>query len=415
MQTQSTDETKQSQFKPAIATIVMAVMARFYLAVADYGRAHYYWGRPTNITEWVLLLTLVIVAAFAFGRIGRHTFNRPIGFLMSMLGGGLAAAHCDDYGAIYGGLFSIPIALTVALRTDRQLIKLMIRSLCACCAIALATWARWPSIGRLFSSHAALYTVTLICVSVLVLWKLSHRLERQPPKKSWLRTTILFSYIFLLVSWANIFTHNSVRLWAATRMVQGGMYVHQLQPKSFLSRVILGEIRVGIVDNNGLEKVDPKDVKLLKHFPELGRLYLANSSRITDDDLVHLEHLPWLERLRLENTGVTERALSHLRIRLVELELLGTPVTDLGVERLCRLPYLSKIRLDQCRASDHSISLLLRAHPQLRDLRLDGAEVGTKSIAAFSKLKTLQKLSLRGGRLNDNLTVVLQQLPLNLT
>jgi hypothetical protein len=63
---------------------------------------------------------------------------------------------------------------------------------------------------------------------------------------------------------------------------------------------------------------------------------LLDDTKITDDDLLHLEHLTRVQWLSLEGTPITDAGLKHLT-SLTRLEWLGlkrTQVTDAGVKKL---------------------------------------------------------------------------------
>ena len=84
------------------------------------------------------------------------------------------------------------------------------------------------------------------------------------------------------------------------------------------------------------------DLAMLRQFPALDRLSLP--SAITDSGLKHLEGLPNLTSLDLQNTQVSDEGLSVIKTlpKLVQLYIHGSRITDAGADSLQKdLPKLT--------------------------------------------------------------------------
>jgi hypothetical protein len=91
----------------------------------------------------------------------------------------------------------------------------------------------------------------------------------------------------------------------------------------------------------------------------------------TDDDLVGLEGMPKLQRLRLDGTRITDHGLKHLvgLSNLTHLSLRDTEISDAGVEHLGRLKQLKSLDLWNTRITDAGL-VHLEGLKQLKQLTL---------------------------------------------
>uniref|UniRef100_A0A8B9DQH6 F-box and leucine rich repeat protein 12 n=1 Tax=Anser cygnoides TaxID=8845 RepID=A0A8B9DQH6_ANSCY len=118
----------------------------------------------------------------------------------------------------------------------------------------------------------------------------------------------------------------------------------------------------------------------------LRTLTLSGTYRVTDTGIQSAApHLEELERLVLRHCVVTDSALhfigrhmKHLRF----LEISSThSLTNMGLACLAALKCLETLHLDHCnKFSPDAIAALCRALPQLRNLKLDGADFGDEAM-----------------------------------
>uniref|UniRef100_A0A8B9BEZ2 F-box/LRR-repeat protein 15-like leucin rich repeat domain-containing protein n=1 Tax=Anser brachyrhynchus TaxID=132585 RepID=A0A8B9BEZ2_9AVES len=118
----------------------------------------------------------------------------------------------------------------------------------------------------------------------------------------------------------------------------------------------------------------------------LRTLTLSGTYRVTDAGIQSAApHLEELERLVLRHCVVTDSALhfigrhmKHLRF----LEISSThSLTNMGLACLAALKCLETLHLDHCnKFSPDAIAALCRALPQLRNLKLDGADFGDEAM-----------------------------------
>jgi len=83
---------------------------------------------------------------------------------------------------------------------------------------------------------------------------------------------------------------------------------------------------------------------------------------LTDDDIVYLKPLTWLNRLELVNTEITDKGVAELKslTSLEHLELQGAPVTSASLKVLAQFPSLR----------DVGLSLTHISHEELRQFCL---------------------------------------------
>jgi hypothetical protein len=90
-------------------------------------------------------------------------------------------------------------------------------------------------------------------------------------------------------------------------------------------------------------------------------------SHVTDAGLAVIKALPNLEVLDLGGDNITDGGLEHLsgHPRLESLDFFGTQITDAGLQRLHELPRLQSIRFDERRISMKAVEKLKSAVPNL--------------------------------------------------
>jgi Leucine-rich repeat (LRR) protein len=135
-----------------------------------------------------------------------------------------------------------------------------------------------------------------------------------------------------------------------------------------------------LVDLNGLTKI---------------AFVVVNSSQVTDAGPVHLNGLANLSILSLEGTQVTDAWLVHLKglTNLSDLSLYGTQVTDAGLVHLKGLTNLSVLDLRDTQVTDAGL-VHLRGLTNLSTLRLGGYHVTDPGLVHLKGLTNLSTLWL---------------------
>ncbi|MBM4093077.1 MAG: hypothetical protein FJ276_27265 [Planctomycetes bacterium] len=126
-----------------------------------------------------------------------------------------------------------------------------------------------------------------------------------------------------------------------------------------------------LIRDGSLEKVTSLDLK---------------GTPVTDADLIHLRHFPFLAYLHLNGTHITDAGLVHLReLRyLISLDLSETKVTDAGLENLRGLKRLELLYVSDTRISDAGL-VHLREFTQLVIVCLDGTAVTEQGVNEFEQ------------------------------
>ncbi len=94
-------------------------------------------------------------------------------------------------------------------------------------------------------------------------------------------------------------------------------------------------------------------------------------AEVTDAGLKHIEDLPRLEWLHLDDTQVTDAGLEHLAalVQLRHLSLNGTRITDAGLKSLHGLPQLHEMYLVRTLVTDAGVRELKQAIPNCKVIR----------------------------------------------
>ena len=134
-------------------------------------------------------------------------------------------------------------------------------------------------------------------------------------------------------------------------------------------------------------KITDEQLVCVSHMPQLSSLVLAGTP-IGDDGLLHLQGLRNLEALHLSGTKVTDAGLARLAAlhSLAILNLSDTQVTDQGLPQLLPLKQLAHLLLIHDRITDAGL-VQLEALPNLKRLSLEGTKVTAAGIARLKKAK----------------------------
>jgi Leucine Rich Repeat (LRR) protein len=133
-------------------------------------------------------------------------------------------------------------------------------------------------------------------------------------------------------------------------------------------------------------KLEPRDLQALN----------LSSCQISDDDLMHLQGLTWLEALNLSCNKITGRGLIHLsEMKLLgRLELWGTDLTDDGLSYLPELPQLRELSLCLLLEITEAALVHLERLPALENLDLHSTYLDDRGLAQLKKLNRLRSLDL---------------------
>ena len=397
----SSQPQRKSQLKSLVTVVLFAIVARGYLALADYGRNQLRWRGPINPIEWALFLALIFTLSLIMGYLGRRFFTRPIGFLTAVFGGGLGSAHATVMGPIAGALLSLPIASVVALQGERAVAGWAIRSVVVAGVTILFTLAIYPSQAILFLKYPLL-SLWISCGLTLVFsmawWRgnkcLRRNRETQPP---WPipRTIGMIMTVTLVVMWSHFVTMHSIRFQVIGLAFDANVNVRSRLGRRTWRQVGLGEFRVSAISSNDyFQPMSWNAISIIKIAPELSALQLSNNRSIVAKDLACLQYLRQLQDLRVARTLISEDALQYLPPSLKILGFDGK-VTDTGIQHILDSDCdLDTLILDRLEASDEMIAKLFSKMPNASTIYLNGAKLGPKSTAALSNLNGLVGLYL---------------------
>lgn len=152
------------------------------------------------------------------------------------------------------------------------------------------------------------------------------------------------------------------------------------------------------------------DLARIRTWTELVELNLMGS-RITDQGLVHLQDMQKLEFVWLSHTGITDRGLPHLAAlsQLKRLKLAGTRVTDKGVACL-NLSSLKELDLSETDITDNALKSLA-ASKSLEFIDLSKTEITGKGLALLAGMPNLKTLWLDGTTITNADLPLLAELP----
>ncbi len=135
---------------------------------------------------------------------------------------------------------------------------------------------------------------------------------------------------------------------------------------------------------------------------QLQRLWLSNSSVITEAELVDLDGLTKISSVVVNSSQVTDAGLARLKglANLSILSLEGTQVTDAGLAHLKGLTNLSTLWLGSHKVTDAGL-VQLKGLTNLSDLSLYGTQVTDAGLVHLKGLTNLSVLDLRDTQVTD--------------
>jgi serine/threonine protein kinase/Leucine-rich repeat (LRR) protein len=124
---------------------------------------------------------------------------------------------------------------------------------------------------------------------------------------------------------------------------------------------------------------------------------------VDDAELAHVGALGDLEVLDLHGTRVSDAGLVHLKglLNLQVVNLSGTTTGDAGLAQLTGLSELRSLDLSSTRVTDNGLNHL-KSLPALRSLGLFGTSVTDEGLATIATLTRLEALDLRATRTSDS-------------
>ncbi len=135
---------------------------------------------------------------------------------------------------------------------------------------------------------------------------------------------------------------------------------------------------------------------------QLQRLWLSNTSVITEAELVDLDGLTKTSFVVVNSSQVTDAGLAHLKglANLSLLSLEGTQVTDAGLAHLKGLTNLSTLWLGSHKVTDAGL-VHLKGLTNLSDLSLHGTHVTDAGLVHLKGLTNLSVLDLLDTQVTD--------------
>ena len=134
------------------------------------------------------------------------------------------------------------------------------------------------------------------------------------------------------------------------------------------------------------------DLVLLRDLPDVREITLFNKKKITDEGLVHLGRLKYLEKLPLHGTRVRGPGLRHFRTqKLTLITLEDTPFGDGGMVYLANRPGLQYLNLSGTKITDHGLFALVHL-PSLTRLEVSRTAISDEGLEHLARLTSLTQL-----------------------
>lgn len=151
--------------------------------------------------------------------------------------------------------------------------------------------------------------------------------------------------------------------------------------------------------------IGPEGLQALAALPQLAALTLALPPEASPSDpkLTHLGELVGLRRLKLEIPRLDDRVTGELSrlTGLVELDLGGTQLSDLGLKAVAEMHALRVLRLHHTRITSRGLAHLARL-TRLEELELDHTDLVDAGVAHLKGLSELRALRLDATLITDD-------------
>jgi hypothetical protein len=143
-------------------------------------------------------------------------------------------------------------------------------------------------------------------------------------------------------------------------------------------------------------------MKSLKGVERLEELWLFGNP-VGDAGMAHIAHLTSLKMLWADQIGLTDAGMAHVgkMTDLSELRLYDNPITDAGLAKLGGLTKLRTVWLQGTNVGDEALASLLPSKGSLVDLDLMGTKVTDQGLAHVREFTALHTLRLAGTQVTD--------------
>jgi hypothetical protein len=118
------------------------------------------------------------------------------------------------------------------------------------------------------------------------------------------------------------------------------------------------------------------------------------------DEQFQLHWLSEARKLRIRNKPVTDKAVEIVSqaVRIQELDISGTKISNHGLARLLKLPDLDNLAIGGPLVNSESIALIVEMGDRLRSLRIENASLTRVDLKSLNSLVRLGSLCITGKR-----------------
>ncbi len=157
-----------------------------------------------------------------------------------------------------------------------------------------------------------------------------------------------------------------------------------------------------------------KGLEAIKDLVHLKALVLSTNRKIGDEGLRHLKKLQNIERLSLQNIGITDEGMQHVAKlkNLTHLDLTYSSISGEGITHLKGLK-LKALNLKTNNIDNEALKVV-GSFSDLEFLSLAGTKVTDKGLAHLAGLKKLKSIDLGFNKINGSGLVHLKDCPLTL-
>ena len=210
--------------------------------------------------------------------------------------------------------------------------------------------------------------------------------------------------------------HLELRRWTTIDSFRAISKLDNLQSLDFTASRITDDDLVHLQGLTNLktlllsDKTTDAGLTHIRGLTNLQALWLV-ATQVSDAGLVHLEALTNLQRLYLRHTQVSDAGLVHLEAltNLESLYLDSTQITDVGLLHLKEMTNLRVLNLDDNLISDAGL-VHLKGLSNLEALNLGDTRVSDKGLVHLQRLTRLQHLNLDDTLITDAGLIHLQRL-----
>jgi hypothetical protein len=162
-------------------------------------------------------------------------------------------------------------------------------------------------------------------------------------------------------------------------------------------------------------RITNRGLAALSRMPQIKELLLEGktpNTKLTDDGLVHLKHLPTLTQLHLEDISLNGPGLDHIQrpecIR--DLDFTRSTIDDRGLAHVSRFTNLRRLSLWDTSVSDAGLRHL-KGCKKLESLDLYSTRVTNRGINTLASFPAIRSLTVSDTRVNDGCLKTLLEMP----